>query len=72
MAAHDLTAQERRALALVQKVAGRRWKASLRKAWEGGTLACLVGMTGPVDVLQRLRGKLGPAGLAKVRLDEEC
>ena len=36
------------------------------------TLARLVGMTGPVDVLQRLRTKLGPSGLAKVRLDEDC
>ena len=69
---HDLTQTERAALRQVEKLHGRRWRAALRKAWETGTLARLVGMMGPVDVLQRLRVKIGPSGLAKVRLDEDC
>ena len=68
----DLTTAERNALLRVRKTEGHRWKASLRKAWEAGTLAHLVGMTGPITTLQRLRAKLGPSGLAKVRLDEDC
>jgi len=68
----DLTEQERAALLKVRKLAGRRWRAALRKAWESGTLARLVGMTGTVATLQQLRAKLGPSGLAQVRLDEEC
>jgi len=68
----ELTVEERNALLRVQKLEGRRWRAALRQAWENGTLARLVGMTGPVEVLQKLRTKLGPSGLAKVRLDEDC
>ncbi len=68
----NLTVAERAALLRARKAGGRRWKAALRDAWQSGTLARLVGMTGPVDVLQRLRAKLGPSGLAKVRLDEGC
>ena len=68
----ELTIAERNALLRVRKMEGRRWRAALRKAWEAGTLARLVGMTGPVDMLQRIRTKLGPSGLAKVRLDEDC
>lgn len=72
MAKSDLATAERNALLNVRKVAGRRWKSALRQAWADGTLSRLVGMTGPVDVLQRLRTKIGPSGLAKVHLDEEC
>lgn len=68
----DLTLAERRALLRVRKAHGIRWRAALRKAWEDGTLARLVGMSGPVDVLQGLRTKLGTSCLAKVRLDEDC
>lgn len=68
----DLTQAERRALLRVQKTEGARWRSALRKAWEDGTLARLVGITGPVEVLQRLRTKIGPSGLAKVRIDEDC
>ncbi len=72
MSRPDLTATERAALIRARKASGRRWKAALRDAWQNGTLARLVGMTGPVEVLERLRTKLGPSGLAKVRLDEDC
>lgn len=68
----DLTTAERNALLRVKKREGQRWKASLRQAWEAGTLARLVGITGPVEVLQRLRTKIGPSGLAKVRLNDDC
>lgn len=67
-----LTRAEHAALAEVKRLHGLPWRARLRKAWENGTLANLVGVQGPTSTLARLRGKLGPSGLAAYRFPKEC
>ena len=67
-----LTKTEHQALAEVKRLHGLPWRARLRKAWENGTLANLVGLTGPTSTLARLKGKIGPAGLAAYRFPKDC
>lgn len=54
-----LTPEERRALDLVARSAGARWRQRLRDAWAAGTLSRLVGWDGPIEQLQRLRNRRG-------------
>lgn len=68
----DLTRAEHAALAEVKRIHGLLWRARLRKAWEDGTLAKLVGISGPTSTLVRLKGKLGPSGLAAYRPPKNC
>ena len=59
-----LTTEERTAVKRFAEQQGRQWKACLRQMWELGSYW---GSDTNVPVLQSLRNRIGPSGLAKVR-----
>ena len=55
----DLTIEEKDALLRYAREHGKQWKYKLRQAWLNGQ---------PGGTLLRLRNKIGPSGLDKVKL----
>jgi hypothetical protein len=56
---HSVTPEERAALAKVARFCGKGWRGKLRIAWQSGTIGQIVGIGGPIHVLQRLRDQRG-------------